>query len=516
MKHPFIHFVATCTVLLCLIEKARSQENLPFGPSNYEHDFQIFAPFDLDLDNMAESQWSGYFFDYNKLVWWYTGERSIVGSRNVFETVQGVQVQGQFAEVIFQLNPQDLNQGNYPNPQNFLVQNGLQNVPPNAGFEFGNRYEFGYQDQGHGWLIGILDGPDVAQSNFYGFQRRADGGLPPFIDDDYTDGTDIGPGGGDVGEVRAFGFGSVPVLFEAPEDYFVGFRDYVQNVAAGEQGVIGGPFLYVGNYGIPVFTEPNTVNQGVLFRRADDLNGNGIWGGGLVIDPVTGNLTLVMDYGDLHRFNVFFDNVTVRNRTEVNGVEAMWSHHLLNNHYMAKHQNNRLSVSWGARFLRLYDEHDVAAEGSILHGGFWDTSFTNQIVGPQVAVSWENQRQRWRLGTNARVLLGYNIADWEQNGITGIGSVPGALNQLLYGRATAFNYGLTEREFSPVGELRAQASYHVTNQFALKFGYTGTYIGNIRRAAPSVKYYLPNMGYKDGGTQEMLTNGFDFGCEFIY
>jgi hypothetical protein len=134
MKHPFLRFIATCTVLLCLIETAHAQENLPFGPSNYEHDFQIFAPFDLDLDNMAEEQWSGYFFEYNKLVWWYTGERSIVGSRNVFETVQGVQVQGQFAEVIFQLNPQDLNQGNYPNPQNFLVQNGLQNVPPNAGF----------------------------------------------------------------------------------------------------------------------------------------------------------------------------------------------------------------------------------------------------------------------------------------------------------------------------------------------------------------------------------------------
>jgi hypothetical protein len=374
-------------------------------------------------------------------------------------------------------------------------------------------------------LIGILDAPDQNQSNFYGFARdeALGGGLPPFIDDDYTDGSDQGPGGGPVGDARAFGFGSVPVLFDTPEGYLVGFRDYLQNLAPAHQGTVGGPLLYVGNYGIPVFTEGAGIDDDVLFRRADDLNGNGVWGDALFIfdpdgpgGPLPPGIAHAVDFGDLHTFNVFFDNVTVRNRTEVNGVEAMWSHYLTNNHYMAKHQNNRLSVSWGARFLRLHDEHDVAAEGSILHGGFWDTSFTNQIVGPQVAMSWVNQRQRWRLSTDARFLFGYNIADWEQNGIMGIGMVPGALNQPLYGRATAFNYGLTEREFSPVGELRAQASYHITNQFALKFGYTGTYLGNIRRASPSVKYFLPNMGYNNAGTQEMLTNGFDFGCEFVY
>ena len=41
----------------------------------------MFAPFTLDLDNMADEQWSGYFFEYNKLYWNYTGERTTVGSR---------------------------------------------------------------------------------------------------------------------------------------------------------------------------------------------------------------------------------------------------------------------------------------------------------------------------------------------------------------------------------------------------------------------------------------------------
>jgi hypothetical protein len=51
---------------------------------------------------------------------------------------------------------------------------------------------------------------------------------------------------------------------------------------------------------------------------------------------------------------------------------------------------------------------------------------------------------------------------------------------------------------------------------ALKAGYTGSYIGNIHRAAPSVRYALPHMGYVDAGTQDFLINGFDLGVEFIY
>ncbi len=84
-------------------------------------------------------------------------------------------------------------------------------MPPDAGFASGNRYEFGYRDADNGWTIGILDGPLLNQGRFYGFARSAalGGGLPPFIDDDYTPGDDIGPDGGvnAGGDLRAFGFG---------------------------------------------------------------------------------------------------------------------------------------------------------------------------------------------------------------------------------------------------------------------------------------------------------------------
>jgi len=496
-------FAATGLLLVALINDARAQMNLPFGPANYDHNFQLFAPLDLDLNNLPDQDTYGYFFNYDKLWWSYTGERVTIGDPNVVE----------FVETIYYPNlPDDLDQP----PPPYQIFNSLNNVPPNAGFAFGDRYEFGYEDGAYGWTIGILDGPKLYQSEFYGFTPRADGGLPPFIDPDYTDGDDIGPGGGPVGESRAFGFGSVAVLFNVPFGYLMGFRDYLNNLAGAQQGTVGGIYLRVDNYGNPVFVEGNEVDDDVLFRRADDLNENGVWGFGIIVDEEGNIIGEFTDFGDLHQFNIFFDNVTVRNTTDTDGVEVMWTQALTNRRYMAKNQNNRLELSYGARFMRVDDNFRVDASGSILGTTFWDTTVDNQIVGPQVALKWINQRQRWTTTVNARFMFGYNTQDWSQNGIVGEGLVPGALNSLLYGRPTAFNHGEQEREFSPVAELRIETAYKLTQSFALTAGYTGMFVGNIRRAATSVEYTLPYMGYKNAGTQNFLSNGFNFGVEFVH
>jgi hypothetical protein len=509
MNHRSRILLTTVSIALAaLLEGASAQENLPFGPSNYDHDMQLFAPLQLDLDNSLEDQYSGYSFEYNKLFWSYTGERVPVGSPNVV----------QFAEVIYRDNFFD--EGDPPPPHQ--IRNTLDDVPPKAGFAFGNRYELGYQDMGHGWLIGILDGPELNQSEFHGFFRvdtNGDGipdGLPPFIEPDYTTGDDIGPGTGPIagGDLRAFGFGAVPVLFETPPGYLLGFRDYLNALAGSQIGTQGGPFLYVGNYGA---STEDTDPAFDFFRLADDLDEDLFTGGGLIDLNGDGVIDLIfVDFDDLHEFNIFFDNVFIRNTTETNGVELMWSHVLTNNHYQAKHQNNHLVLSYGARFLEVYDEFRVDAEGSILGDSFWDTSFTNSIVGPQVALKWVNQRQRWRLQADGRFMFGYNTADWDQIGLMGEDLIPGALNRPLYARPTAFSHGLVERDFSPVAELRLQAAYQFTTSLAIKVGYTGSYVGNIRRAAPSVRYFLPDMGYVDTGGEDLLINGFDLGVEFIH
>ncbi|HVT29197.1 MAG TPA: BBP7 family outer membrane beta-barrel protein, partial [Lacipirellulaceae bacterium] len=316
--------------------------------------------------------------------------------------------------------------------------------------------------------------------------------------------------------LRAFGFGSVPVLFETPPGYLLGFRDYVNNLSDAFQGTQVGILAYVGNYGA---TDEDITLPVTFFRIADDINGNGIQAATTitVIGPDgVARTGILHDFDDLHKFDIFFDNVTVHNRTNTNGVEAMWTHDLSTQDLMAKHQNNQFTVSWGARFLRLYDEFDVNGAGSILGDSFWDTSFTNNIVGPQVGFQWINERQRWRIQTDARFMAGFNIANWNQIGLMGQDLIPGALNSLLYARPTAFSHGLRDTEFAPVGELRVSASYHITNAFALNFGYTGAYVGGIKRAATSVHYSLPDMGYLDTGTQNLLINGFDFGVEFVH
>ena len=81
MRQSLITLLGTTAVLFAFAGNLRAQENVPFGPENYEHDAQMFAPFELDLDNMTDKQWSGYYFQYNKLYWNYTGERTTIGSR---------------------------------------------------------------------------------------------------------------------------------------------------------------------------------------------------------------------------------------------------------------------------------------------------------------------------------------------------------------------------------------------------------------------------------------------------
>jgi hypothetical protein len=495
--------------------KAPAQILQPFGPAEHDHDLQPFAPVELNFDNQPDASRVGYFFSYEKLWWSLSGERTTVGNPDV----------NAFAEIIYYDNPQDINTGASTNrlhpPDPFQITNSLQDVPPNAGFAFGDRYEFGFRNSRSGWKVSILDGPTQRQSELYGFVPRGDGGVPPFIDPDYTTNSDEGPGPNGAPQadfdLRAFGFGSVSVLFNAPDGYFLGFRDYLNFVAEAIVGTQTGPYLYVGNYGV-IDEQENFDDDIPVFRITDDLDGDTINGSTILfVEDEEGELipvAIVHDWDDLHQFNVYFDNVLVRNTTKVDGVDLMYTHQISNRHFQAKNQNNYLEMYFGARYLRLDDNFRVDAQGSILGNSFWDTSFDNQIVGPQVGLRWENRHGRWTTGVDGRFMFGYNTQDWSQNGRIGDSLIPGAQNRLLYARTTQFNHGLQQQEFSPVAELRVETSYKVSKSVALKAGYTGAFVGNIRRAATSVHYNLPDMGYLEAGTQDFLINGVNFGIEF--
>lgn len=481
-------------LLAVLAGHAPAQVNLPFGPENYSHDFQLFAPVEIDLDNEPSVDDHGYVANYSKLAWSYIGEQEQIGDPDVVV----------FSEEIYRDNGAPTDFGSPPPP--YVIKNGLQDVFPKAGFALGDRYEIGYRDRGNGWMIGILDGPDLRQSKVYGM------GPTPVPDPEYN-GPVVGPW------FAPMGFGNVHVNFATPVGYLQGFRDYLNLFAGAAIGTQVGPIAYVGNYG--GVDEPDADDDGTInfVRITDDINENGIFGAAIVIvvgpDGVA-RISTLTDFGDLHTFNIAFDSVTVRTRTKTDGVEAMWSHELTNRHYQAKHQNNHFELGAGARFMQLKDFFGVAGEGSILGDTFFDTWMNNQIVGPQVRAAWTNQRQRWRFKADTRFMFGYNIQNWHQENGVGMSLVPGATNRPLYAQPTYSTHGVRKDNFAPVGELRLETAYYLTQNLTLKLGYTGMYLGNIRRAATSVKYYLPDMGYQESGTQDFISNGADFGIEFVY
>jgi hypothetical protein len=479
---------------------ARAQVNFPLGPESYSHDFQLFAPFQLDLDDEPYQDNHGYMFSWNKLAWSFSGENVTVGNPDAVV----------FSEIIYYETDNTLGG---PPPPPYRIFNGLNDAIPDAGFAWGDRYEIGYRDGANGWEVGILYGLEQNQFQGYGMSPTLQGtslpGTPP-IDPSY-----VGPVSAD--QLYALGFGNVHVNFETPEGYLFGFRDYLNYLTDAAIGTQVGPIAYVGNYGAVLEPEGDDEDIDIpFFRLTDDINQNGVPGSIVIIDPVTGLLTTLTDFGDLHQFNIAFDRVEVRSTTKMTGVELMWTHELTNRHYMAKHQNNRFELAAGARFMRLKDFFGFDADGGILGATFSNTTLENNIVGPQVRAKWTNQRARWRLSGTTSFLFGYNTQNWSQQNGIGAELVPGATNRLLYAQPTFSNHGLTLDTFSPVGELRLESSYYLTQSFALKVGYTGQYIGNIRRAATSVRYFLPDMGFRDSGNQELITNGVDAGVEFVY
>lgn len=484
---------ATGLLLVVLNNETRAQINLPFGPESYQHELQLFAPVELDLDGLPDDDTYGYFFNYNKLFWSFTGERVTVGDPDVVVLSERIYIQNSGDD------------GTITNP--YVIKNGLTDVEPNAGFAWGDRYEFGYQDGAYGWEIGILDGPRLSQGTVYGLGGTPPAGTAP----DYLNTAGDGPGVTAGVDLKSFGFGNVHINFETPPGYLFGFRDYLNLLAGAALGTQVGPAVYVGNYGVSQEDDEVPV---AFFRITDDIDEDLIPGATIIVDADGNIIALITDFDDLHEFNIAFDAVNIRNVTKTSGVEAMWTQVLTNDHYMAKNQNNHLEVAYGARFFRFYDQFRVDADGGIMGASFWDTTLINQIVGPQVGMQWVNQRGRWTLSANTKFLFGYNVQDWRQ--VNGLGTefIPGATNRPLYAQPTYSSHGLALQDFSPVAELRVEMAYRFSQSVALTAAYNGMFVGNVRRAAKSVRYSLPDMGFLDSGTQDVVINGLSFGVEF--
>lgn len=414
-------------------------------------------------------------------------------------------------------------------PDSFIIRNSILDATPQAELGWGEEYEFGHSDGERGWMARVLDGPEVNSGGIFGAGEGS-----PYTSqssdpdrlantDPYYGGSPIDADGdgrldtvGDINDIYALGFGSVAVNFSAPEDYFVGFRDYVLNgdPSAGTQT---GPIYYIGNYGgvedddefddvdVPAIADDLDGDAGTFFLILGDINGDG----DVDDDEVVGTF---IDFGDLYEFNVFFDQVDVRNRVELDGVELMFTHELDRGHKLDRGRRDDMQLRYGVSYLRFRDDFNFEGLGSILGRTSVDHETDNQFVGPSVGLRWRRDHGNWDFSLDTQVTLSYNIVDHRQNGIFGEELIPGALNRPINGRTYTSVDSKHEDDFSPMAELRAEARYKITKALAVTVGYKAKFIDNIQRSSDAVVY--SNEWGINSKKSDVFINGVTFGVEF--
>jgi len=253
---------------------------------------------------------------------------------------------------------------------------------------------------------------------------------------------------------------------------------------------------------------------------------------------------------DVGEMPTAFNTVTMKNVLQMNGVELMRS-------YRAPrlHNGGYFTLLYGARWLQINDTFSLQTfsgqNGSTLLAPFdnfsfaaadlatlstgtsiftvpqniladsqWSVRALNSLVGPQIGGRWEVQRGRWITSFEARAMVAANFENVRLTSNLGnqrINNQPITDINMLNGfRGLGSDIHQFSTVISPVGEIRANVSYQVTSNFALKVGYTGIYVGDISRASNRIDYSGPNLvSLLTGSTHQIFfANGVNFGVEF--
>ena len=361
---------------------------------------------------------------------------------------------------------------------------------------------------------------------------------------------------------NAQGFGNVHINFSTPTGYLLGFRDYLNSVSAATNGSNVGPIAYVGNYG--------TSSDGgdiPFFRIADDVNNNGVAGSIVIVDPVTGQISILTDFDDLHTFNIGFDRISaggVPYSGAIDVINVVWLgddqgdeevDHSLSSWQAAealrisdwqitgndagvrpaesntteddpnpspaltrKFNGSRLNgvgMLYGMRMFERWDSLSISADGGILGPTQTSTVANNHIMGPAIGLIWIKTHGRWTARLQGLASIGFNSGSVEQSNSIGFELVPGAVNRLLYARPIESAHHDSFDEFSPSGELRAEANYRITENITFAINWSGVAVENALESTGRMRYYLPDFGLIDPGNQRLLVHNFFCGIEMV-
>lgn len=235
---------------------------------------------------------------------------------------------------------------------------------------------------------------------------------------------------------------------------------------------------------------------------ADDVNHNGEVGPNQ--NPA--------DFGDLVAFVPSFNTLQIDNHTRMDGIEVMRTVRRDNFYF----RQTTVEFLYGLRFLRIDSEMQAYGIGGSLADSNWDSEVENKMFGPQVGLRWQRTKGRWAIRSEGRFTAAMNVRDAALQGTFGSRLQPSAVNSPLYFNPTTFSQYDSDIAFSPLGEGRLEAVYNVTQKFALKVGYTGTYLANMGYGSNMVNYTLPSLSLRsldDIDTQHFFANGVNFGFE---
>lgn len=343
------------------------------------------------------------------------------------------------------------------------------------------------------------------------------------------------------GNNQAFAAGDVDVVFN---DFYTPVEnerlDFVNGVyvpsgivTTQQIGLLDG-FVIQRVFNAPGFSADEDLDNDGVFGRFFDGNGDGTIS---PTDPADKLNQRFWDVDDLVRMPTNFHELSYVNTTRIWGFELMPFYRT-----NPTHNNGNLEFGMGFRYIKFKDRFNVDALGgflvddgtdtptsgqqiSMLSESFWHTTAYNNIVGPQVSARWFKKLGAWTLSTQGRYFAGFNFQNVLQRGSLGVGH-QGVIDPFIGPRYVGNNInvaqaGLTftnsthENEFSNVVELRAQASYQITQAFSLNVGWTGIYMDGIARSSNMVAYQLPTMGIlEDENRQIFITHGLTAGFQF--
>ena len=207
---------------------------------------------------------------------------------------------------------------------------------------------------------------------------------------------------------------------------------------------------------------------------------------------------------------VTFDDVFIRNRLEMWGVEWMCTYRT-----HPTHEGGIWELSLGVRYLELDDEFAVDGRGGILNESIWSTVAENHLVGPQAGVRWFRKSGRWSLSAEGRFFAGFNGQNLRQRGTLATDLIPpGGQNLPLAMDTTSFSHTEHANEWSPAGDVRLDLKYQLTRAVSLRAGWSGMWMDGIARASSLINYEVPTMGIQMGyNRQDIFIHGPSFGIE---